>query len=166
MATGGHFGIFMTPGVSPHFWERHQRTRPFLQGCSQTFQNEGGQRGLRGEQGCWLGLKMAALNRLLYKVSFCWGSRRRGWISDWGAQTPPATPLLFFINTYYQNPSSKLPRLSGHRRPKFDQTDSNIWLLPNQQEYQFSLLQISDIIIIMYENLLLQLNALSLSSLQ
>ena len=38
------------------------------QGRSQTFQNEGVARGAQEWAGGWLGLKMAALHRLLYKV--------------------------------------------------------------------------------------------------
>ena len=59
------------------YWFDWEIDMHFCQGRSQTFQNEGVARGLRCEQGGWLGLIMAALHRPLYKVrgkrgkSFC-----------------------------------------------------------------------------------------------
>ena len=58
-----------------------------IQGRSQTFQNEGAARGLRGEQGGWLGFKMAALHRPLHVQSVISFGGARG-----GAEFLPGGP--------------------------------------------------------------------------
>ena len=74
-----------------HSWAVTTR-RASRQGRSQTFQNEGAARGLRGEQGGLTGLKMAALHRRMYKVQFHLGARGGKSFCQGGGRPPP-TPL-------------------------------------------------------------------------
>ena len=62
------------------------------QGRSQTFQNEGAARGAKGRG--WLGPKMVALHRPLYKMSFHWGlGRMNFWLGGSSPPYPQAPPL-------------------------------------------------------------------------
>ena len=61
-------------------------------GRSQTFQNEGVARGLRGG---WLWLKIAALHRPLYKVSFHLGGSRG--LGFWLGCSSPQTPFWLHL---------------------------------------------------------------------
>ena len=70
-------------------------------GRSQTFQNEGAARGLRGEQGGadWDSKWRLSID-LCTKCNFIWGGKRGGRVSARGDSRPPApppaTPLLIF----------------------------------------------------------------------
>ena len=72
--------------------------RDKLQGRSQTFQNGGG--ACKGGSWGWLGLKMAALHRPLYKVSFHLGGLEGGgaWFLTEGAQALLPTSLTSWMH--------------------------------------------------------------------